>query len=68
MGDKAARFKWDWMGHVSRMPPDRWTTIATTWVNGIGTEKAIGGRSRFLSMGVVRAQDSWKFMGETFAL
>ncbi|KAJ8727801.1 hypothetical protein PYW08_016186 [Mythimna loreyi] len=31
VGKKAARLKWDWAGHVSRMQGDRWASIAMQW-------------------------------------
>ncbi len=31
VGQKAAKLKWDWAGHVSRMHLERLTTIVTQW-------------------------------------
>ncbi|XP_063544815.1 uncharacterized protein LOC134752985 [Cydia strobilella] len=35
--------KWDWAGHVYRMPPDRWANVATKWMS---TKKRGRGRPR----------------------
>ncbi|XP_061723667.1 uncharacterized protein LOC133529882 [Cydia pomonella] len=32
VGEKTARLKWDWAGHVYRMHPERWASIATKWM------------------------------------
>ncbi|XP_063618711.1 uncharacterized protein LOC134791591 [Cydia splendana] len=32
VGEKTTRLKWDWAGHVCRMHPDRWASIATKWM------------------------------------
>ncbi|CAB0027912.1 unnamed protein product, partial [Trichogramma brassicae] len=32
VGRKAAKLKWDWAGHVCRMPQDRWARLATEWI------------------------------------
>lgn len=29
IGQKAARLKWDWVGHVSRKHPHRWVNVST---------------------------------------
>ena len=32
MGNKTARLKYDWAGHVRRMHQDQWTRVITQWM------------------------------------
>lgn len=75
VGNKSARLKWDWAGHVSRMPPDSWATIYTPWVPD-GRRYRGRPRKRWRDeldafergwWEEARDRERWKSLGETFA-
>ncbi|XP_047995316.1 uncharacterized protein LOC125233366 [Leguminivora glycinivorella] len=75
VGEKTARLKWDWAGHVCRMHQDRWANISTMWMP---TKKQGRGRPRrrwqddldtFMIDWPEKAhqRELWKSKGEAFA-
>jgi endonuclease/exonuclease/phosphatase family metal-dependent hydrolase len=73
---KAAKLKWDWAGHVCRMPSELWAKTATEWQPD--NSKRRRGRPRrrwrdeidsFLKdwPEAARDRDAWKRRGEAFA-
>ncbi|KAL0839057.1 hypothetical protein ABMA28_017043 [Loxostege sticticalis] len=76
VGEKAARLKWEWAGHVCRMHPDRWAQIVTRWIPADGYRRRGRPRKRWCDDLVSFAKDweslamhrdRWKSLGETFA-
>ena len=76
VGEKTARLKWDWAGHVCRMHPDRWASQATKWVPHDGWRRRGRPRRRwrddldaFLDgwPEIAADRELWKSKGEAFA-
>ncbi|XP_063619663.1 uncharacterized protein LOC134792323 [Cydia splendana] len=76
VGEKTARLKWDWAGHVYRMHPERWASLlATRWmpVEGLGRgrpkRKWRDDLDSFRNNWPEEApnRESWKLRGEAFA-
>ena len=70
VGNKAARLKWNWAGHVSRMHPDRWANVTTQWVPEGGRRRRGRPRKRWkddleaYQSGLVRGGEGKRHMEE----
>ena len=73
---KAARLKWDWAGHVSRMHNDRWAKVSTRWLPEDGRRRRGRPRKRWRDdldayregwFEVAQEKSTWKELGEAFA-
>ncbi|PZC84750.1 hypothetical protein B5X24_HaOG203740 [Helicoverpa armigera] len=76
VGNKSAKLKWDWAGHICRMHPDKWANITTKWIPEDGRRPRGRPRKRwredldsFLSdwPQAARDKEKWKALGEAFA-
>ena len=76
VGKKAARLKWDWAGHVSRMQNDRWAKVSTQWVPADGRRRRGRPKKRWRDdldahcngwFEVALEKTTWKDVGEAFA-
>ncbi|XP_075985622.1 uncharacterized protein LOC142982823 [Anticarsia gemmatalis] len=47
VAEKAAKLKWNWAGHVCRMPDDAWAKIATKWTPPTGRRRRGRPRKRW---------------------
>ncbi|KAJ8705946.1 hypothetical protein PYW07_010723 [Mythimna separata] len=77
VGEKTARLKSEWAGHVARMHPDRWAKIVTHWMPEGGRRRRGRPRRRWCDDLIVFAgqtwpemaqdREMWKEKGEAFA-
>lgn len=76
VGFKSAKLKWEWAGHICRMPPNKWAKVVTQWTPP--NVRRPRGRPRKRWSDDVHCFDpdwknraldreSWRSMGETFA-